>query len=194
MKLSIKNPVIKTILKKGETGKASGSTAEIGHAIIGGYVYSLLDVAGFPEVNIKLDLTYKTIKELPKAIAWEFSVGMNRKSVYTISQNIEIAEKSIASYLMLLAVNEENAELVVSEASDRNIKTISAPDRWSGFDITARRGIAGVDFLKEIHGSVFINNSELTIQMDKAIKAYKNLTGKDLGLYGVDGLIGSFKP
>ena len=189
-----KNPTLKIIIKKGKNAKTDGTTRDIGFSMIGGYVYSLLEVAGWPEVKLDLDLTYATVKNLAPAIAWEFSAGMNPKSGYTAEQNVEIAEKTLASYLMCLALNEENAVITVKEAKDRSVETINSPSRWSGFDINVSRGIVTVNFLKEIIGSVTISGNKLTVRTDKAIKTYKTLTGNDLSGCGVEGLTGEFRP
>ena len=58
---------------------------------------------------MKLDLTYDTVGGLLTAVGYEMLAG--KPSGYSLNETIEIAEKTIASYLMLLAMNEHNASL-----------------------------------------------------------------------------------
>lgn len=186
MNLKFKNKALKKIIENGKNEKVSHDIQENGLTIIGGYVWSLLEIAELPEVNLPLDLTYETVENLPAAIGWEFSIGQKPGSGYSVEKNVEIAEKTIAAYLDCLAMNEENAGIIIKVTKERTSTNMGE------LTATCVRGIASVDFLGEITGSVSFSDKKLTVNMDKAICAYKALTGKDLKQYGVDGLIGEF--
>ena len=130
--------------------------------------------------------TYETVENLPAAIGWEFSIGQKPGSGYSVENNVKIAEKTIAAYLDCLAMNEENAGIIIKVTKERTSTNMGE------LTATCVRGIASVDFLGEITGSVSFSDKKLTVNMDKAICAYKALTGKDLKQYGVDELIGEF--
>ena len=183
MKPTIKNKALKRILENGKNVKMSSDIQENGLTIIGGYVYSLLEITEWPEVNLPLDLTYGTVKNLPAAIGWEFSAGQNPGSGYSTERNIAIAEKTIAAYLDCLAMNEENASIVIKVTKERTSTDMGE------LTATCVRGIASVDFLGEIADCVSYLDKNLIVNMDKAVDAYRTLTGKDLTQYGVDGLI-----
>ena len=121
MKPTIKNKSLKKILENGKNVKNSNDIQESGLTIVGGYVYSLLEIAEWPEVNLPLDLTYGTVKNLTTTIGWEFSAGQKPGSGYSVKENVEMAEKTIASYLACLAMNEENADIIIKETKKRSL-------------------------------------------------------------------------
>ena len=186
MKPTIKNKKLDIILENVKTKKQPSNLEEIGFSIIGGYIFSLLEISDMPEVNLALDLTYDTIKNLTQAVAEEFCFGMNPQSGYSIDQNIEIAEKTIASYLIGLALNEENAKIEVIEQKKKTANESGA------LSLTCFCGESSVDFISEIEGSVRFSNNKLILNMDTAIDAYKHLTGIDLSQFDVESMEGTF--
>lgn len=207
MKLKIRNEKIKIaeanerkeMLKYGvvkqDIGKAVRENPEqIAMCILWGYVLSLHEISESPEVGIDIDLTYATVKNVFPLLAYEFAVGMNPKSGYSLEANIEIAEKTMAAYFMLLAINDDTAVLRVdpfSEHPDNGI--IFAPDSWSGLSVHISGLVLRCDLLKEIHGSVTYEKDVLTISEEKLVSAYRKVTGKDLRDCGLDGLQAGFK-
>ena len=80
------------------------SPTQLGMIYMVGYLSSLIEIAENPRVNLKLDLTYETVRNLPGVIAHQFMVGKN--SGYSLEECTEIAQKTIATYLTLLAANQ----------------------------------------------------------------------------------------
>ena len=181
----LKNETVKEIINSNGSKSPNGDPQKNGYSFVGGYIYSLIETVSSPDIGIDIDLSYSTVKELVQAAAVEFFIGNAPGSRYSTETNIEIAEKTIASYLICLAMNEENAGIVVSFAADISPDAVFAPNRWSGLESVSRGVLVSVDFLKEIHNSVTFENDVLTVDMEKSIGAYRTLTGKDLRKYGV---------
>ena len=152
-----------------------------------GYLSSLLEVAEFPEVNLKLDLTYGTIENLPGAIAYEFMVGMN--SGYSSAENIEIAEKTIATYLTLVAMNEHKLTYTV-KVGEFDAKNPSK--NFTGISVMVNNILAQYDFLDAAHGCLQYKANEITVLVSDVCIAYKNLTGVDLKEIGLDDMQAEF--
>lgn len=148
---------------------------ENGMNILRGYVSSLYEIAGFPEVDQKLELNYESVKNLPVIIAYEFLTGMN--SGEAVEKNIEIAEKSIASYLYLLASNQHNIGLKMDFKGD-----FDAPGTFSGIKVTASE----INFLEAAKGSVKYEDDKITIIVSNVCKAYETTTGVNLREHGLD--------
>ena len=55
------------------------SPSQLGTLYMVEYISSLLEIVEEPGVNLKLDLTYETIKNLPGVIAHQFMVGKNSR-------------------------------------------------------------------------------------------------------------------
>ena len=192
MKPTIKNIAIQTILERGKNEATTGTALELGYSMVGGYVASMLEIIEGEKLPVPLDLTYKTVGNLPEAIGWVFAACISPGSEYSIEQSVEIAEKTLAAYLICLALNEENAEIDVQEPQDESDETVFSPVKWSGFRVLSRLGTVAVDFLQEIHGSVTFTDQQLTGQMESAVSAYQRLTGKDLAALGVESFSGDF--
>ena len=152
-----------------------------------GYISSLIEVAEYPEVNLKLDLTYETIENLPDAIAYEFMVGMN--SGYSLNENIEIAEKTIASYLTFVAMNEHQLAYTVKEGT---LDPKNPGKNFTGISVMVNNMLAQCNFLEAAHGCLQYKENEITVLVSDVCKAYKNLTGVDLKEFGLDDLQAEF--
>lgn len=152
------------------------STTEKGMNVLYGFVNSLIEVSEFPEINIDLDLTYKTIEGLLPAIAYEFMVGCN--SGYSFDENIDIAEKTIAAYLMFLCANEHDYQIKVTKPDICNPNI-----DWSGMIIKIDNGTKSYDMLDNLRGCVKSKNGVIVIEIEKIIRAYQSITAVDLKQY-----------
>ena len=160
---------------------------ELAMCYMEGYLSSLIEVAEYPEVNLKLDLTYETVENLPNAIAYEFLVGMN--SGYSLAENIEIAEKTIATYLTLLAMNEHQLTYTVR---DEEFDPKNPGKNFTGISVIVNKMFIQCNFLEAAHGCLKYKANEITVLVSNVCKAYKNLTGVDLKEFGLDDLQGTF--
>lgn len=201
MELAVKNEKIKETIEyekkypicddieKGAEHFEDLGAEQSGMRVLWGYVSSLHKVSKDPNVNIDLDLTYKTVGNVLRTAAWIFGTnGLDLTSRSSIEKNIVMTEKTIAAYFMLLAINDDKASLKFSINLDSEHTGNPQPENWMCLDINLCGCLAICDFLKEIHGSVAYQNGVLTIYADKLIKAYQKVTGKDLTDYGVDGV------
>ena len=154
--------------------------------ILIGYVSSLGDIASDKIVNLDLDLTYNTVKNLPIVIAY----GFNGWSNCSLNERIDISVKSLAAYLMLLCVNEHNCGIQI------NIPAIYTADSlnhgWSGAYVCTGTK-QKKDLLNIAKESVKYESKTLTIDTEKLNTAYKEMTGVDLSKYGLDGIEATIK-
>ena len=205
MKLNIKNKKIEDAINfenKFNISKAdilsantekivkSMSMEQIGMNILWGYVSSLAEIAEDDYVNLELDLTYDTVKNLALAAAYEFVAGSNPASGYSQKQNIETAEKTIAAYLMFLSINDDNCELHITEQKTFPEEGFTVTNKWSVVDIYVISDLRKFDFLEAIHGDVTVSGNELIVNMENIMSVYKQATRKDLAEYGVDSITG----
>lgn len=147
------------------------------------FITSLLEIADFPEVMLSLDLTYETIGNLLTVIGYEFSA---QRGAYDNSTNINILEKSIASYLTWLAANEHNLKIEVTEKRYTDPLQMQWDPLWHGCNIVVCGSLIKEDFLDAIHGQITVTDKKLTIRMRNIIVSYKRITGHDLTADGVD--------
>lgn len=172
--------------KKSNIISSSSREESIMH-IFYGYYSSLVDLVADSEYHIELDLTYDTVGNLLTAVGYEFMIGMN--SGYSIKEDIEIAEKTIASYLTLLAMNEHGAVLSIVPSIEGFKDVSKTMDiQWGGlFQVFIKGALVQKDLLKAIHGCVSFTDSPAKIHIDpqKIATDYKALTGVDL--YQYDG-------
>lgn len=157
--------------------------------ILLGYVSSLHEISEYPEVGIDIDLTYGTVQNVLSVVLEEFAAGMSPCSKYSLDENIEIAEKTIAAYFMFLAINDDNASL--SFDYDHTFPN-NYEESLAGIRVYLCSRLGRCNLLKEIHGSVFYTERTITIYVDRLIDAYKKITGKNLAEYGVEFSQGVF--
>jgi len=164
--------------------KTMGAT-EVAMNIMANYLISLIRVSEFPGVNLELDLTYATIGSLPAVIGYEFITGKN--SGRSLAENIEIAEKTVASYLTLLALNLHNSAVVGAATGDINNR-----NTFSSVEVMVGTVFSKVNFLAAMRGQVRYEGTKLTVCLSNIRDAYKQATGVDLTEYSShfeDGVI-----
>ena len=157
-----------------------------------GYYQSLSDLVENSEYKMKLDLTYDTVGGLLTAVVYEMLAG--KPSGYSLNETIEIAEKTIASYLMLLAMNEHNALLNIIRSIEYQNESFDIGIRWAtALKVLIANAVSQFDFLEAIHGKVKMRNGEIRINPRQIADKYKNLTGVDLYSYeGFDECLFTF--
>ena len=159
---------------------ADMSPTDIVMNIMLGYISSLDEIAETPEIDLHLDLTYDTIKDFPTAVAYEFGAFEDTSSPF--DNKVEIAIKTIASYLTFLAANEHGLEIIGEFCGDHN-----APDTYSGLFALVGTINAREDFLAAAAGCVEFNGKDLEVYYSKIRDAYMRVTGVDLFVdYGLD--------
>lgn len=154
--------------------------------ILIGYVSSLGEIANDKIVNLDLDLRYNTVKNLPMVIAYGFNGWANCST----DERIDISAKSLAAYLMLLCVNEHNCGIEITTPAIYTTEIFN--HGWSGAYVSTGTK-QKKDLLKIAKESVKFESNTLTIDTEKLIAAYKEMTGVDLSKYGLDGVEVSFQ-
>ena len=152
------------------------------YKFIMGYLHSITRALESKSDTMKLDLTYETVENMYTGLGALFQWQKHQK-VQT-EMNIQIIEKSIAAYLILLAINEHNAAISVTPKKQLG--------GWSGCDIVLEKSGKKVDFLKDITGKVYFKGGKLIIYMKQLMATYKDFTGKDLAECGIDDIEISF--
>lgn len=203
MKLIFKNPTIKTdyefskkmeglsIEESSRLWKRHNLTEErMAFLAPIGYLRSFCEVVELCEKNynpdITLDLTYETVKNLPQIIGHQYVVNVVFNG-YEAQEAIKIAKKTLASYLMLLCVNEHMCFPSVSKLQNfdnvlkHSSSAMNTPDTsWMGFTIKVGAQ-KEIDLLPEVNGIISGNEKgELTIRVDHIVKVYQNMCGVDL--------------
>lgn len=199
MKLNIKNDMIQRTIfteKRYSLFDLNGAESsdvfenltntEMALNILWGYVSSLIEHSEMSTKKTPIDLTYNTVKNLPYFTGCEF-VGC-RCNGDSDAECIDVAEKSIASYLYFLAANEHNTKIHVEQRPGTG--------KWADyFEICAQGPFMKADFLSDMKGQVvLVEDNVLEIYMDKVIVSYKMITGVDLKDYDVDSMQGSLPP
>ena len=194
MPLIIKNPQIQKAvdfeirnrvktggIQHGAAVYARSTAEEIGMNMLWGYVSTLIEVSGFPELAKPLDLTYDTLPHLLDALSYLYLLGPS--GGYSEEQNVEITEKVSAAYLTFLAANEHGHPILVRRVSDPEDRKDGS--FWNGFEIRVGTTSFQADFLKMLHGAVTPGDNTLSIRFGDASDAYGMLTGKDLKDFGL---------
>ena len=216
MKLVIKNPLVQEILEAYEkamsendklieaAGIAPGRTLtqeqymkivskrqaklsidDTMKEILSGYMSTFFEaVSDGP----KLDVTYDTVKNLSSALSKLFA--FQKAKMMPIPQNIRTIGMTLASYLALLAINEHNAKI----SAIRRKKTADFL-MADVIDMLVTIGGKSVSLLEPCSLSInqnsvlMLNNPGLTIEIDRAVAAYKELTNVDLSELGFCNLL-----
>lgn len=198
MKLKIKNDIIQRVISFEKTNSllersfferseifAKMSAEDMAYQMLWGYIYTILEISEDPMVKIPLDLTYSTVENLPRLVGGAFLASRNQGD--SDAESIEIAEKTVASYLYFLATNEHGTKIQVEKSSN---------GKWaSALEISAQALFIKADFLSDMKGQVIlVKDNLLEIRMDKVISSYKVVTGVDLKDYCVDSAQCEFPP
>lgn len=153
--------------------------------ILIGYASSLDDIANDEDVNLDLDLTYNTVKNLPLVIAYGFKCWAD----CTTAERVDISAKSLAAYLTLLCENEHQCGIELIKPFLYNEKIINYG--WCGnifrTGVKEKKDLLGI--AKE---SVRYADSSLIIEDEAIRQAYREMTGVELSEYGYDGLTAVF--
>ena len=210
MDLIFKNPTIKTDyeihtkllkLSKEEVSrywtKNKFSEERITFSILIGYVSSICEMVDEyndrENATIVLDLTYGTISNLPEILGYQYFAYV-RSGSYTSEKALEIVNKTLAAYMMLLCMNEHMCFPTVSKLNnyDAIMKSLSGnldlthQDSWMGN--TVKVGInKEYDLLKELGQVVKVSASGvLRIRISRLVELYKQMCGVDLREKGLD--------
>lgn len=210
MSLIFKNPTIKTDydfhkkisgLSMEETSKLWAknkfSEERLAFSILIGYLDSLNEIAeecsNLYESHPIVDLTYDTVKHIPLVIGHQYFAYVKSGS-YTIEKALEIANKTLAAYFMLLCMNEHMCFPTVSRLNDfdsilnalgDDINT-TPKDSWMG--CTIKVGVnKDFDLLQEMGGSIKVSASgTFRIRISRLVELYKQMCGVNLREKGLD--------
>ena len=158
--------------------------ADVAKSIIGAYAIELLQTAA--SKGYILDMTYNTVDVLDEALRAIFEKMQN---VYTEEAIANVIARSMASYLILLSINEENCPCDYQDKYS-SIMTEDALDEildvtFSG--VAIRSGSEKVEFLPAAIRSIRTKEydySDLYINTLPIARAYERATGIELGDYG----------
>lgn len=210
MNLIFKNPTIKTDfeinekiqnMSKGEASrfwKKNNFTDErIIFSIMIGYLSSVCEMADEyndqTDENVSLDLTYDTVANLPAVLGYQYFAYV-RSGSFTSEKALEIANKTLAAYLMILCMNEHMCFPTVSRLNnyDAIMKSIAGDndlthqDSWMGY--TIKVGVnKEYDLLQELGQIVKVSASGVfRIRISRLVELYKQMCGVDLREKGLD--------
>ena len=209
MNLIFKNPTIKTDyeyfkktqgLSMEETSrlwtKNKFSEERIAFSILIGYLDSICEIADECENQYEshpaIDLTYKTVKHLPLVLGHQYFSYVKTGS-YTSEKALEIANKTLAAYFMLLCMNEHMCFPTISQLDNINeiMDTAKAlkknpDDSWMG--VTIKVGTKEeIDFIKEVGTAVKVTSKgAFRIRVSHIAEVYKRICGVNLYEYGIE--------
>lgn len=210
MNLIFKNPTIKTDfeinekiqnMSKGEASrfwKKNNFTDErIIFSIMIGYLSSVCEMADEyndqTDENVSLDLTYDTVANLPAVLGYQYFAYV-RSGSFTSEKALEIANKTLAAYLMILCMNEHMCFPTVSRLNnyDAIMKSIAGDndlthqDSWMGY--TIKVGVnKEYDLLQELGQVVKVRASGVfRVRISRLVELYKQMCGVDLREKGLD--------
>ncbi len=173
------------------------SEEKMAFSILLGYLSSLCEIVEEYEDTFDshptLDLTYDTVKHLPLFLAQQYYAYVASGS-FTSDKAIEILNKTLAAYLMLLCVNEHACIPDINRRKDFDwIFADGDTDEthaysWAGF--TIKVGVNRKhDMLQELSRTVKVTaNGVLRIRISRAVEIYKRMCGVDLREKGLDDL------
>jgi hypothetical protein len=210
MNLIFKNPTIKTDFEINEKiqnmskeeasrfWKKNNFTEErISFSIMIGYLSSVCEMADEyndqTDEKVSLDLTYDTVANLPVILGYQYFAYV-RSGSYTSEKALEIVNKTLAAYLMLLCMNEHMCFPTVSRLNnyDAIMKSIAGDndlthqDSWMGY--TVKVGVnKEYDLLQELGQVVKVSSSGVfRIRISRLVELYKQMCGVDLREKGLD--------
>lgn len=212
MNLIFKNPTIKTDFEINEKiqnmskeeasrfWKKNNFTEErISFSIMIGYLSSVCEMADEyndqTDEKVSLDLTYDTVANLPVILGYQYFAYV-RSGSYTSEKALEIVNKTLAAYLMLLCMNEHMCFPTVSRLNnyDAIMKSIAGDsdlthqDSWMGY--TVKVGVnKEYDLLQELGQVVKVSASGVfRIRISRLTEMYRQMCGVDLREKGIDDL------
>lgn len=210
MSFVFKNPAIKTDFEINEKiqnmskeeasrfWKKNNFTEErISFSIMIGYLSSVCEMADEyndqTDEKVSLDLTYDTVANLPEILGYQYFAYV-RSGSYTSEKALEIVNKTLAAYLMLLCMNEHMCFPTVSRLNnyDAIMKSIAGDndlthqDSWMGY--TVKVGVnKEYDLLQELGQVVKVSSSGVfRIRIYRLTELYKQMCGVDLREKGLD--------
>jgi hypothetical protein len=210
MSFVFKNPTIKTDFEINEKiqnmskeeasrfWKKNNFTEErISFSIMIGYLSSVFEMADEyndqTDEKVSLDLTYDTVANLPVILGYQYYAYV-RSGSYTSEKALEIVNKTLAAYLMLLCMNEHMCFPTVSRLNnyDAIMKSIARDndhthqDSWMGY--TVKVGVnKEYDLLQELGQVVKVSSSGVfRIRISRLVELYKQMCGVDLREKGLD--------
>ena len=158
---------------------AKNDTAQV-KAIIGAYVAELIIAA--EEKDIKLDLTYDTIKNIPDAVNALYD--KQHKLGMADNRNKEVTCRTLAAYINLLIINNFEDVSIDARRYPNNKENEARPDRWTGFLTLILDGKKNSDMLPFIWEGANKNEKEVArgfyIDIQPLVDGYKKLTGGKL--------------
>jgi hypothetical protein len=212
MQLEFKNPKLKKEYEFNE--KLNGLTKEQGAQVwkknkttesqmvlsmLCGYVSSLCEIVeefeGQIEGNPTLDLTYGTVQNLPRYLGQQYFAYVASGS-FSPKKAMEILKKTMASYLMLLCMNEHNcmyeAQRYTNFDSMLNKLDENQTDEYSWMGFVLRVGVNDkYDLLLETENAATITaKGVLRIRVSHICEIYKRMCGVDLKEKGLDDMEG----
>ena len=172
---------------------ANFSTTDKTDLILYGYFRTLMEIC--QDASIELDLTYRTIQNFPRAIAYVSAANLRNT---TPEQKLETVGKIIGIYGALLAVNMHDMSLVYEDLEQirRNLPIVpfAMASLGPGAIATVRNPMRNVsvnvvDLGRQCLRTPDKQGSGCFIELSLFVKDYKKLTGVDLGEYGIEDLL-----
>lgn len=158
--------------------------------ILYGYLSSFLECC--KKSNVKIDLTYGTVKNISMGLIFLFSA--QKRGGIPLEENREIIIKTLAAVLTYLAINEHNAGFYIIDYLPM-IKKGKQPEYpiWSFYSLGAKRKTKCIDFLPAAVNSVvnafLLVEDGLSLDIDSVVEEYKKFTGIDLSEYGLSDVV-----
>lgn len=161
--------------------------------ILYGYLRTLMEIS--KDARIDLDMTYRTIQNFPKAIAYVSAANLQNTSQ---EQKLETVGKIIGIYGALLAVNMHDLSLVYEDLDQirRNspVLPFALAGLGSGSIAMVRNPVTNVcvnvtDLGRQCLSNPNKHGSGCFIELSRFVQDYKKLTGVDLGTYGLEDLL-----
>ena len=143
-------------------------------AIIGAYAAELIIAAD--EADVKLDLSYDTIKNIPEAVAALYNKQC--AAGFVDSRNKDVTCRSFAAYMDLLIINNyHDVSIDVRRYPD---KKQARPEVWADYLALVLDGKKNSDMLPFICKGASLTPNEMTIDIAPLTEGYKKLTGSKL--------------
>ena len=177
----------------GGTMPRNASAADKADLILYGYLRTLMEVCA--DAHIPMDLSYKTVQNFPKAIAYVSAANLQNT---TPTQKLETIGKIIGIYGALLAVNMHDLSLVYEDLEqirkNAPVLPFALASLGPGVIASVRNPVMNVsvnvtDLGKQCLLNTNKQGSGCFIELSRFVQDYKKLTGVDLGKYGVEDLL-----
>ena len=160
-------------------------------SVLVGYLDSFCEIADecedYYESHPTIDLTYQTVEHVPLVLAHQY-FSYIKSSSYTSEKALEIVNKTLAAYFMLLCMNEHMCFPTVAKLNnfDEILKSLGSDadatpkDSWTGF--TIKVGVnKEFDLLQELGTAIRITASgAFRIRTSRLVELYKQMCGIDL--------------